>query len=201
MDNLKEYLEALPDDLKKKAEKDFSGLVKLDEVDKDGFEKILKENESLNSVFQSKLSQKNADYDKRFNEEKLPELERQLKEKIMAELNPPKTEAEKRLAELEVQLRAMQEEKLLVSKKEQRRQEAKAEGFDPELAGYLVGLSDEAFKQFSMSYKLSVQKAVEEQLKQKLPSIDVKAGASAAPPDPSKMSIIEATKLARAQGL
>ena len=121
------------------------GYVNLNEIKSpENVEKLLKENKALNAQFQSLLSKKNADYDRRFQEEKLPEIIETERKKIETEVNPEETPEQKRIKKLEQDLAerdAKQKENQL---KDELRVYAKDKGVDPDMASNLSSMGKDS---------------------------------------------------------
>src|SRR5678809_398886 len=89
---------------------------------------------SLRSAYDAAL---NTEYNravKKYEEEKLPEKEKELRESIRQELNPTETEEQKQIRELREKLEAKEEAEALTERKEALRAKAKDFGVDPDIA-------------------------------------------------------------------
>lgn len=89
---------------------------------------------SLRSAYDAAL---NTEYNravKKYEEEKLPEKEKELRESIRKELNPTETEEQKQIRELREKLEAKEEAEALTERKEALRAKAKDFGVDPDIA-------------------------------------------------------------------
>ena len=89
---------------------------------------------SLRSAYDAAL---NTEYNravKKYEEEKLPEKEKELRESIRKELNPTETEDQKQIRELREKLEAKEKAEALTERKEALRAKAKDFGVDPDIA-------------------------------------------------------------------
>ena len=89
---------------------------------------------SLRSAYDAAL---NTEYNravKKYEEEKLPEKEKELRESIRKELNPTETEDQKQIRELREKLEAKEKAEALTERKEALRARAKEYGVDPDIA-------------------------------------------------------------------
>lgn len=132
---VKEILAALPEDVRADAQTTLEGLDPLSGVqDADSAVEFIKSNERLRRGF-DKIAQQAVDAHKqRFESERLPELQKQLREEIRRELQPEETPEQKRLRELEEQLSERDKRERLYQTREKLRTKAKELSFDEELA-------------------------------------------------------------------
>ena len=89
---------------------------------------------SLRSAYDAAL---NTEYNravKKYEEEKLPEKEKELRESIRKELNPDETPEQKQIRELREKLEAKEKAEALTERKEALRAKAKDFGVDPDIA-------------------------------------------------------------------
>lgn len=89
---------------------------------------------SLRSAYDAAL---NTEYNravKKYEEEKLPEKEKELRESIRKELNPTETEDQKQIRELREKLESKEKAEALTERKEALRAKAKEYGVDPDIA-------------------------------------------------------------------
>ena len=121
---------------------------------------------------------------RKFEEEKLPELRKALRDEVAKELNPEETPDQKRLRELEQQLAERENREKRYQLKEKLRGKAKEIGFDEELAERLVGLQTEDHETelttFADRFKASVNRMVEEEVNKRWPNKAPKANGSKA---------------------
>ena len=99
---------------------------------------------SLRSAYDAAL---NTEYNravKKYEEEKLPEKEKELRESIRKELNPDETEDQKQIRALREKLEAKEKAEALTERKEALRAKAKDFGVDPDIAADFALYGDEA---------------------------------------------------------
>ena len=98
---------------------------------------------SLRSAYDAAL---NTEYNravKKYEEEKLPEKEKELRESIRKELNPTETEEQKQIRELREKLEAKEKAEALTERKEALRARAKEYGVDPDIAADFAMYGDD----------------------------------------------------------
>jgi len=125
-----------------------------------------------NTVFKSALdaetSRRVERHDDRFKSEKLPELVKAEREKIMKEINPDLTPEQKRIAELEQRLQQNDREKAEQSLKASLRQKASELNYDPIRAEQLFVYGDKAVEKLQSEvdyFQSAIDKALEKKLK------------------------------------
>lgn len=99
---------------------------------------------SLRSAYDAAL---NTEYNravKKYEEEKLPEKEKELREAIRKELNPDETPEQKQIRELREKLEAKERAEAISERKEALRAKAKDYGIDPEVAADYASYGDDA---------------------------------------------------------
>lgn len=99
---------------------------------------------SLRSAYDAAL---NTEYNravKKYEEEKLPEKEKELRETIRKELNPDESPEQKQIRELREKLEAKEKAEALTERKEALRAKAKEFGVDPDIAADFALYGDEA---------------------------------------------------------
>jgi hypothetical protein len=135
---------------------------------------FIQKNKPFKSYFDSALSKKNAEYDKRFQEEKLPDIEKQLTERLRAELNPKETPEQKTIRELKERLDAKERNEKIGTIREALRKKASEKGFDPDLAAELAVFGDDAearLEAFAEKWSAGLNAKIEEIAKQKFGAV------------------------------
>ena len=99
---------------------------------------------SLRSAYDAALNREFDRAVKKYEEEKLPEKEKELKEAIRRELNPTETPEQKENRELKEKIRKSDEKEALATKQNALRAKAKDYGVDPEVAADYARYGDDA---------------------------------------------------------
>ena len=99
---------------------------------------------ALRSAFDAALNQEFDRATKKYEEEKLPEKEKALRESIRKELNPDESPEQKQIRELREKLEAKERAEAITSKQNALRAKAKEYGIDPEVAADYAQYGDEA---------------------------------------------------------
>lgn len=99
---------------------------------------------SLRSAYDAALNREFDRATKKYEEEKLPEKEKELKEAIRRELNPTETPEQKENRELKEKLRQKDIAEALANKQNALRAKAKDYGVDPEVAADYARYGDDA---------------------------------------------------------
>ena len=99
---------------------------------------------SLRSAFDAALNKEFDRATEKYEKEKLPEKEKELRESIRKELNPDETPEQKQIRELREKLEAKEKAEALTERKEALRAKAKEYGVDPEVAADYATYGDEA---------------------------------------------------------
>jgi len=99
---------------------------------------------SLRSAYDAALNREFDRATKKYEEEKLPEKEKELKEAIRRELNPTETPEQKENRELKEKLRQKDIAETLANKQNALRAKAKDYGVDPEVAADYARYGDDA---------------------------------------------------------
>jgi actin-related protein len=114
---------------------------------------------------------------KRFEEEKLPELRKALREEAMKELNPEETPEQKQIRELREQMAERDRRDALVARKDELRKKAQEIGFDPIRAERYAVLGDGALEAmtgdahwFQTTLKSELDKASKSRFKSEPPA-------------------------------
>lgn len=188
----KEIVEALPEEMREEAMQTiermnpFNGVQELDSaVD------VMKGNDQLNRI-RSKIAQDAVDsYKRKFDEEKLPELRKSMRDDILKEINPTETPEQKRLRELEDQLKERDNRERLYQVKEKLRAKAKEIGFDEDLAERFALMQtdspEEELATFAERVNSQAQKIAEAEIAQRWPSKQPRVNGSA----PGKITAVD----------
>jgi hypothetical protein len=107
---------------------------------------FIKSNPELRKGLDSEVSRAVKSHDERFMETKLPEILKEERSKINAELNPKETPEQKRIRELEERIKAQDEKEILMQRKAALREKAKELEYDPIRAERFAAYGDEAEK-------------------------------------------------------
>ena len=99
---------------------------------------------SLRSAYDAAMNREFDRAVKKYEEEKLPEKEKELKEAIRRELNPTETPEQKENRELKEKIRKSDEKEALTTKQNALRAKAKDYGVDPEVAADYARYGDDA---------------------------------------------------------
>lgn len=99
---------------------------------------------SLRSAYDAALNKEFDRAVKKYEEEKLPEKEKAMREAIRKELNPDETAEQKKIRELSEKLEAKEKSEALTSKQNALRAKAKEYGVDPEVAADYARYGDDA---------------------------------------------------------
>ena len=108
----------------------------------EGFWDFLQKNKAAKSHFDSMLSKKNAEYDARFREQKLPELVKEEREKLLKELNPPKTPLELEVAQIKAERDKERQEIAIERRNNALLKKASEASFDAEIASMFAPFED-----------------------------------------------------------
>jgi hypothetical protein len=104
----------------------------------------IKSNPALRSAFDAALNKEFDRATKKYEEEKLPEKEKSLRESIRKELNPDETPEQKKIRELSEKLEAKDRAEAISQRKEALRAKAKEFGIDPEVAADYATYGEDA---------------------------------------------------------
>lgn len=105
---------------------------------------FISKNSVFKSAFDSMVSTAVNNHDERFKSEKLPDLVKAEREKILKELNPEETPEQKRIRELEENLKARDAKDRESAIKAELRQKAQELGYDPLRAERFSAFGDKA---------------------------------------------------------
>lgn len=99
---------------------------------------------SLKNALNSELNREFIRATEKYEKEKLPEKEKEMREAIRKELNPDETPEQKQIRELREKLEAKERAEALTERKEALRAKAKEYGIDPEIAADYASYGDDA---------------------------------------------------------
>lgn len=99
---------------------------------------------SLKNALNSELNKEFIRATEKYEKEKLPEKEKELREAIRKELNPDETPEQKQIRELREKLEAKERAEAISERKEALRAKAKDYGIDPEIAADYASYGDDA---------------------------------------------------------
>ena len=99
---------------------------------------------ALRSAFDAALNKEFDRATEKYEKEKLPEKEKELRESIRKELNPTETEEQKQIRELREKLEAKERAEAVAQRKDALRAKAKEYGIDPDIAADFALYGDEA---------------------------------------------------------
>ena len=125
-------------------------------------------NQLFKSALDAETSRRIDRHDDRFKADKLPDILKSERDKILKELNPEMTEEQKRIAELEARLAQKDKAEAMNTLKSKLRQKAKDLGYDPLRAEKLAVYGDEAEKMLDDEVKYfetSINTALEKKVK------------------------------------
>lgn len=170
-----ELLELLPEDKKEEAKELFQNTNPLQGIeDADTAVEFIKSNDVLKRGY-DKIAQTAIEAHKRkFEEERLPELKKSIRDELQKELNPEETPEQKRLRELEQQLAERDKKEKQYQLKEKLRGKAKELSFDEDLAERLVNLNTEdpetELENFASRFQQRVQELAEKEVANRWPN-------------------------------
>lgn len=130
---------------------------------------FIQKNQPFKRLYDSELSKKNAEYDKRFQEIKLPEIEKQMRDRLAAELNPKETPEQKTIRELKERLDAKERDEKRATTRAALMKKASEKGFIPDLAAELADLdgADERLDKFMDAWDSAIKTKLDEMAKAK----------------------------------
>lgn len=132
---------------------------------------FMQKNPAFKSALDAEISRATAAHDERFKGEKLPAIEKELREKLTKELHPEETKEQKELREIREELAREKAERTLEARRSTLIKKATEKGFDPEIAGSLAVLGEEADKTLDAllgKYELAVNAKYEKTAREKL---------------------------------
>lgn len=170
-----EMLELIPEDKRGEAKELVEQQNPLESVrDADSAVEFIKSHDVLKRAYDKIAQSAVESHKKRFEEEKLPEIRKQLRDEVRKELNPEETLEQKRLRELEEQLRERDKKEQLYQTREKLRGKAKELGFDEDLAERFAYMQTEdpesELATFAERMQQAVQSAAEKEVNNRWPS-------------------------------
>lgn len=166
---VEEMLQLVPEEKREEAKQTIEGLNPLNSLqDVDSAVSFMDSNDLLKRA-KDKVAQQAAEANKRrFEEERLPELRKQMRDELAKELNPEETPEQKRLRELEEQIAERDRREQLYKKREQLRAKGKELGFDEELAERFAYMQTDNPESELETFAERMQKLVESQTEQRV---------------------------------
>ena len=131
---------------------------------------------ALYSAHNSAITQAIQTHDAKFASDKLPQIEKDLREKLMAELNPKETPEQKKIRELSEALEGMKRKDAEAALRDTLRNKAKEIGYDVTMADRFAVYGDKAAEMLEADHSLlsgKVKAEVEAELKKR--GIDLSA--------------------------
>ena len=169
-----EILQFVPEDQRDDAKQAIEGSNPLASVqDADSAMQLIDEHETLRRA-KDKIAQQAVESHKRkFEEDKLPELQKQWKDEVRKELQPEETPEQKRLRELEETLKERDKRERIYQTKDALRARAKEIGIDEDIAERFatVNVDDPVaeLETFADRFKESVEKRATEEVNKRWP--------------------------------
>lgn len=139
------------------------GRVMPELADKDAAIKFARSHPVLNSALDASIMAAVQTHDSKFTAEKLPEIEKGLREKLMLELNPKETPEQKKIRELSEALDGMKRKDAETALKDALRAKAKEIGYDVTLADRFAVYGDKASDMMLAEHEL-LQAKIKEQV-------------------------------------
>jgi hypothetical protein len=131
---------------------------------------FITKNQTFKSAVDAEVSRATAAHDERFTKTKLPEIEKQLRDRLAKELNPEETPQDKKIRELSEKLEAKERSEQLANTRNLLMKKASEIGFDAEIAAELAVFGDEAEEKLSKvaeRFTLAVKSRVEAEVKKR----------------------------------
>ena len=169
-----EILQFVPEDRREDAKQAIEGSNPLASVqDADSAMELIEGHEGLRRA-KDKIAQQAVESHKRkFEEEKLPELQKQWKDEVRQQLQPEETAEQKRLRELEEQLSERDRREKMYQTREQLRSRAKEIGIDEDIAERFANMqTDDPITEldtFAERFKKSVEARATEEVNKRWP--------------------------------
>lgn len=139
-----EVIALLPEESQAAARETIEGLNPLGSIqDAEQAVEFIRSNEKLKRGYDKIAQQAVESHKRKFEEEKLPELQKAWKDELRKELNPEETPEQKRLRELEEQLQQRDAKEASYKLKDKLRAKAKELSFDEELAERFVNMQSD----------------------------------------------------------
>lgn len=188
---VEQILELIPEENRGDAEQAIRGLNPLDGLSKDRALDFMRNTDVLRSALDAEVSRAVEANRRKFDEEKLPELRKSMRDDILKEINPTETPEQKRLRELEDQLKERDNRERLYQVKEKLRAKAKELGFDEDLAERFALMQtdspEDELATFAERVKSQAQKIAEAEIAQRWPSKQPRVNGSA----PGKITAVD----------
>lgn len=188
---VEQILELIPEENRGDVEKAIRGMNPLDGLTKDKAFDFMRNTDVLRSALDAEVSRAVEANRRKFDEEKLPELRKSMRDDILKEINPTETPEQKRLRELEDQLKERDNRERLYQVKEKLRAKAKEIGFDEDLAERFALMQtdspEEELATFAERVKSQAQKIAEAEIAQRWPSKQPRVNGSA----PGKITAVD----------
>ena len=163
MDKLTDWVKANAKDGANLAE--FEGMIKdkvlPDMPDKDAAIKFARSHPMLNSALDSSILAAVQSHDSKFQAEKLPQLEKDLRERLMQELNPKETPEQKKIRELSEALDGMKRKDAEAALKDVLRSKAKEIGYDLSMADRFAVYGEKAAEMMQADHDLITRRVGE----------------------------------------
>ena len=168
------------------AKKLVEGLPKLPESREEAT-KLVDENQHIKAELDSRISKSVDNSLKKYEETKLPEKEKEIRDRVQKELNPEETPEKKEIRELTEWKQQQQQREKTLAKENELMEKAKELGFDPLKAKRYAVFGDDAEKILEQDVKdeqTRIDSKVDEQIKKKYGG-----KAPEAPPDKNENAI------------
>lgn len=188
---VEQILELIPEENRGDVEMAIRGMNPLDGLTKDKAFDFMRNTDVLRSALDAEVSRAVEANRRKFDEEKLPELRKSMRDDILKEINPTETPEQKRLRELEDQLKERDNRERLYQVKEKLRAKAKEIGFDEDLAERFALMQtdspEEELATFAERVNSQAQKIAEAEIAQRWPSKQPRVNGSA----PGKITAVD----------
>lgn len=151
------------------AKKLVEGLKKMPESREEAA-KLVEENQHIKAELDSRISKSVDNSLKKYEESKLPEKEKEIRERVQKELNPEETPEQKELRELKEWKQQQEQREKRLAKENELMEKAKELGFDPLKAKRYAAFGDDADKileQDVKDFQDQINSKVDEQIKQR----------------------------------
>lgn len=171
------------------AKKLVEGMPKLPQS-KEEAAKVVEDNQYIKSELDSRISKSVDNALKKFEETKLPEREKEIRERVQKELNPEETPEQKRVRELEEKLQNYDKERQTEKRKAELREKAKELGFDPLKAERYAAFGEDAEAELEKDVnelQTQINSKLEEEIKKRYGGKEPEA-----PPEKNENSISRA---------
>jgi len=172
---IEELMEVVPEDKKEGVQQLLQEINPLSKVqDADSAAELIANHDVLKKGRDKLVTSAIESHKKKFEEEKLPELRKSIRDEVSKELNPEETPEQKRLRELEQQLQERENREKQYQLKEQLRSKAKELDFDEDLAERFVTMNTEdpasELEQFANRFREMVETRAEKEVANRWPN-------------------------------